>query len=933
MPSSAPPDPQSYLARFGLSSFRPGQKEVISAVLAGQDCLCIMPTGGGKSLCYQLPAIARQGLTLVISPLIALMKDQVDALTHLGLKATFINSSLSLAEQRVRLTNLAGGQYHLVYVAPERLRNAHFLEALQGTPVQLLAVDEAHCISEWGHDFRPDYARLGRFRQRLKRPQTIALTATATPEVRQDVIELLELDAPRIFVSGFARPNLQFAVGFPGNAQDKDTLLLEFLRENPGAGIIYASTRKKCGEVMTLISQALKRSVGVYHAGLLPEERTRIQEQFMQDRLQIVVATNAFGMGIDKRDLRFVVHYNLPGTLEAYYQEAGRAGRDGNPSRCLLLYTYQDRFIQEFFIDNAYPSPDIVAEVYEFLRHAEEDPIKVTLEDLKESLGLSIGTEGVGVCERLLEKCGALERLDSRDNRPSVKLASDLPTLVDLLPKEAKNQRKVLQQLERKVGDVRHEWVSFSLEQDIAHPAGLDRDAVLRALRELTKLQAFDYVPAFRGRAIHMLMRDQPFESLEIDFEELETRRKAEYDKLERVIAFATSRRCRQLEILEYFGDPNRRRCGVCDNCTRRGARGRAESRVEARASAGSSARDALYDIFGHDSLEQTARRLAGQVVPATPPARGSKSRSAPATPARVAPAAERLAATGPRAEAAILEAVKMVLSGVARTRGRFGKTLVAQMLWGSKSAKVRKAKLHQLSTFGLLHHLTQEEVGELIEQLIEARLLEQVDVEHRRPVLRLTASGDDVMRGRAPLPGPLELSPLLVARLSWRYHDQAGVREGSAAPEPAPSARPTPQAQELHPPVAAVTEPVAKPAGVPPAQAAVPPPAATAGDRTPTKPSFYWTWRLLDHGFSATDCEQIRGAEAGKILDHALQAAEAGLPVRLEWFLTPAQLDLLRHVLGDTPSPRIRSVLEQLPPATGLRYEHVQLYLRCRVV
>ena len=352
--------PEAFLARFGLDRFRPGQKEVISAVLSGEDCLCIMPTGGGKSLCYQLPAVAREGVTLVVSPLIALMKDQVDALQLRGISAEYINSSISAGEQAERLDRLTSGRYDLFYIAPERFRSPRFIEALRETKIQLLAIDEAHCISEWGHDFRHDYARLGEHRQRLGNPQTIALTATATVDVREDVVKQLRLVAPKTFVAGFARDNLHYVVEARYAKRDKELALLDYLARVSGTVIIYASTRKGCAEVHELIAARTTRRSAVYHAGLMPDERRKIQEAFMRGQAEIVVATNAFGMGIDKADVRMVLHYNMPGTLEAYYQEAGRAGRDGRQSQCVLLYSPRDRYIQEFFIDSAYPPRDVI---------------------------------------------------------------------------------------------------------------------------------------------------------------------------------------------------------------------------------------------------------------------------------------------------------------------------------------------------------------------------------------------------------------------------------------------------------------------------------------------------------------------------------------------------------------------------------------------
>lgn len=556
----------SHLAAFGLREFRSGQEDVIRTVLSGRDCLCVMPTGGGKSLCYQLPALALNGLTLVVSPLIALMKDQVDQLMARNIPVTFINSTLPLAEQGRRLDEIAGGAYRLAYVVPERFRSRRFLEAVAQADLKLLAIDEAHCISQWGHDFRPDYARLGQFRKRLGNPTTIALTATATDAVRRDIVEQLDLDDPAVFITGFARPNLFYEVSIADSGRAKIESLEAFLARNPGSGIIYASTRKKAEEVAEVLRSRGGRKAAVYHAGLQPDERKRTQDAFMSGRIDIIVATNAFGMGVDKPDVRFVVHYNMPGTLEAYYQEAGRAGRDGKPSRCLLLYQASDRYIQEYFIENSYPGRDAIRAVYAYLRNFPENPIQRTQSDIKSDLGLSLSAEGVGTCEQLLESAGVLERLVSTQNMASVRIDSELPTLVDMLPRNAPVRRRVLQAMEKLVGDHRNELVYFRL-QNLAARLEMDAAALTRALRELDHLDPFIYIPPFRGRAIRMIDRETPFEKIDIDFPALEKRKAAEYEKLQRVVRFSTGSGCRQKTILDYFGQNGHANCGHCDNC------------------------------------------------------------------------------------------------------------------------------------------------------------------------------------------------------------------------------------------------------------------------------------------------------------------------------------------------------------------------------
>ena len=350
---------------FGHDAFREGQSEAIRSVLAGRDVVLVMPTGSGKSLCYQLTALLLPGVTVVVSPLIALMKDQVDALERKGIPATFLNSSVDSSDMAYRLDGVRQGRYKLVYVAPERFRNRRFADALAAAQVSLFTVDEAHCVSQWGHDFRPDYLNLKHVLEQLGPARVLAVTATATPDVRNDIIKQLGLgaaprEAPVVTVTGFARPNLYLSVTRCPSHRHKFERLVQTV-EAYRCGIVYCSTRKMVERVAALLQGDGFKPI-MYHGAMADGERTAAQEKFMADAAPVVVATNAFGMGVDRSDLRFVVHWDIPGSLEAYYQEVGRAGRDGSSAWCELLYNYADVATQRFFLDGANPSfADILA--------------------------------------------------------------------------------------------------------------------------------------------------------------------------------------------------------------------------------------------------------------------------------------------------------------------------------------------------------------------------------------------------------------------------------------------------------------------------------------------------------------------------------------------------------------------------------------------
>ncbi|MDQ8193390.1 ATP-dependent DNA helicase [Coraliomargarita sp. SDUM461004] len=407
--------PESALQKyFGMPSFRQPQQAIIEAVLEKKDTLVVMPTGGGKSLCFQLPALLLPGVTLVVSPLIALMKDQVDALQARGLPAGLLNSSQTLEEQRATLDAIRQRTLKLVYVAPERFRSQSFLNALPKDAISLFAIDEAHCLSQWGHDFRPDYMRLGEARKALGSPPCIALTATATPDVQSDIMQVLEMRDPAEFVAGFARENLSFKVRKIGSNADKQEALLRLIKQHK-TGIIYCATRKSVDKVAAAI-EPLAGSVIRYHGGLSDKERTQAQEIFMQRRSDVVVATNAFGMGIDRADIRFVCHYEMPGSVEAYYQEGGRAGRDGAPSVCEMLFSYADKRVQDFFIEGANPGKELIARVFDMLcaESDENHEVRLPVDDLCERLntGRKVNPMAVSTAISTLSRHKWIERFE-----------------------------------------------------------------------------------------------------------------------------------------------------------------------------------------------------------------------------------------------------------------------------------------------------------------------------------------------------------------------------------------------------------------------------------------------------------------------------------------------------------------------------------------
>ncbi len=413
---------QQALSRFGHRSFRPGQTDVIDAAMDGRDVLGVMPTGAGKSLTYQLPAVLNAGLTVVISPLIALMKDQVERLQERRIPAAMLNSSQSPEQHKEILSRLS--QLKLLYLAPERLRTKGVLDKLKRARVVRLVVDEAHCVSTWGHDFRPDYLELGNLRKLLGDVPVTALTATATTHVQDDIARVLNMENPVRVVTGFDRPNLTYRViQVPGEASKK-LVLQTFLERSPKPGLVYVGTRREAEDLAALVRTWGLR-VSHYHGSRENTDRERVQDAFMAGKLDVVVATNAFGMGVDKANVRFVVHYRLPGTIEAFYQEAGRAGRDGQPAQCVMLYAPEDRGLQEFFITHSLPSALDLRRVWAYLHAARADSGQVELRtsNLERNLEMNAG--------KLRMVLGALEArqgLELHESPSGTLIASISPT-------------------------------------------------------------------------------------------------------------------------------------------------------------------------------------------------------------------------------------------------------------------------------------------------------------------------------------------------------------------------------------------------------------------------------------------------------------------------------------------------------------------------
>ncbi|MBC7562135.1 MAG: ATP-dependent DNA helicase RecQ [Gemmatimonadaceae bacterium] len=554
-------------ARFGYGAFRPGQERAIQSIIAGRDTLVVLPTGGGKSLCYQVPALISRGLTVVISPLISLMKDQVDALERRGIPAAFINSTLSSAEVSDRMMRAQRGDIKMLYVAPERFDVGATAERLKAIGIAMLAVDEAHCISEWGHDFRPSYRRVGEVRQRLGNPPTIALTATATPVVREDIARILDLKDPEIIVTGFDRPNLSYGVIAAKGDREKDAVVVDLLRTlEDGTGIVYASTRKTVERLAQYLDdQGIPASA--YHAGLDDERRRRVQDYFMSERTRVIVATNSFGMGVDKSNVRLVVHYTMPGTLEAYYQEAGRAGRDGLHSNCYLLHAFPDRFTHEFFIKSALPDRALIEQVHRRCQREADrgGVVAATADELAGGIGGKVSSKAVESALRVLADASVLRWDPESAGLVSVRLLATPERIKDELGgADSEMERELLRACWRVA------------KSQLARGAIIDLDGLppgfggfSGSFPMLESLQARQFVQVERvGGGLRLVDPAMSLDRTTIDWRAIDRRRQRESDKLEAMQRYAYASTCRRQALLLWFGDPAARaECGACDNC------------------------------------------------------------------------------------------------------------------------------------------------------------------------------------------------------------------------------------------------------------------------------------------------------------------------------------------------------------------------------
>ena len=548
---------------FGFEAFLDHQKQVVEKVLEGQDVCVVMPTGAGKSLCYQLPALMRSGYTLVVSPLIALMYDQVTALLNRGIAAAFINSSVTFSEQLRAAEGAAKGEVKLLYVAPERLQTDFFRRFLTENPPDMLVVDEAHCISEWGHDFRPSYRRIGEAAKDAGIRQVCAFTATATPVVCRDIRTQLGRENMSLLVAGFRRPNLAFQVIECDGGKDAKLARLKNILKDKKPTLIYAATRQAVDELAKI------PGVTGYHAGMSMDVRNAAQEYFMNDPAPVLAATNAFGMGIDRPDVRRVIHYQISGSVEAYYQEAGRAGRDGESAECILLFSFADRYIHKFLIEMNNPPPELVRAVYRELYYraqqmAEPGEMEVTAAQLAENIAGAKSDGEISAALGILEKFGFIRRSAKKSGNGVLRFTGDHERLKILHQQEKTQRSRFIHRVIGHFGTAVSKEFECSLDE-LSGIAGLSVEQTRRVISALNG-DCLEWRAGFSGRAVELT--DPELAMPQLDDGELRRHLDYELARLDEMVNYAGSHRCRQVELVEYFGENSDNwRCGCCDNC------------------------------------------------------------------------------------------------------------------------------------------------------------------------------------------------------------------------------------------------------------------------------------------------------------------------------------------------------------------------------
>jgi ATP-dependent DNA helicase RecQ len=558
---------------FGFDSFRQGQEEIVNALLDKRNVVAILPTGGGKSLCYQLPALISEGFSIVISPLIALMKDQVDSLNKDREVAAFINSTMDFSETEKVIRKIVLGQFKLLYLAPEKLESLKFAELLKDLKPNFLFVDEAHCISEWGHNFRPSYTKIKEFTEFCGIKKISAFTATATPEVVKDIIIQLNIKNPQIFVRGFERDSLQLNVLFPKNKKKK---VLELISRHPGPAIIYTASRKNAEDISEfLLTSGVK--CNYYHAGLSAPERRRIQEQFISGEITYIAATNAFGMGIDKSDIRLVIHYNIPGSIENYYQEIGRAGRDGKISTAYLLFDEKDLRIHHFFISNSHPDKKTILTIYKAI--CDYNQVAVASSTNKELIiepeyisryaNAKVSKGLLHSAIRFLENSGYLKSISKLDKKDSVSFLYSSSQIKSFIKQSSNDEMKnLLLVLLRDYGnEIFNKSVKVSLSQ-LSSASGIEENELSNLLQILGNMGVVNYQPAIMKDTVLLIQPRADENSIKLNYKRINESFINAQKKLDGITEFVYSRECRFRFILNYFGENlPEYKCGKCDNC------------------------------------------------------------------------------------------------------------------------------------------------------------------------------------------------------------------------------------------------------------------------------------------------------------------------------------------------------------------------------